>query len=177
MSRTGRTIVFALAAGVALLPNPALAQSNDGGISSEAIGLIVALVIGLVILFIPTFIAFRRGHPNRWPIFLVNLIFGGTGLGWFGSLIWALNAVHKSPTGSQGGESGLNVFVNDVKTVQVAGTAATPPLHAGLAPLHEDVDPVAQLHRLKALFDKGVIDADEHRQLRKPLLDRLSGTP
>ncbi len=109
-------------AGAGLLPTEALAQDASGEPSSiSTIFVLLIVVIGLIIFFIPTIVAFRRGHPNRWPILLINAVFGGTGLGWFGALIWASNAVHKSETGSQGGESGLNVFVNDPRSFRSRG--------------------------------------------------------
>lgn len=40
--------------------------------------------------FIPTFVAFARHKKNTLPIFLVNLFFGMTFIGWIGALIWAL---------------------------------------------------------------------------------------
>ena len=46
-------------------------------------------LIGTLIYFLPTFIAAHRGH--RVPgIFLLNLFFGWTGIGWFVMLLWAL---------------------------------------------------------------------------------------
>ncbi len=46
-------------------------------------------LIGILIYFLPTFIAAHRGH--RVPgIFLLNLFFGWTGIGWLVMLLWAL---------------------------------------------------------------------------------------
>lgn len=50
--------------------------------------LFVALALGLY--FLPAIIAARKKHPNKIAIFLCNLLFGGTGAGWFICLIWAL---------------------------------------------------------------------------------------
>ena len=50
-------------------------------------------VLSLVLFFLPTIIAFRRDHRNRWVIFLINLVFGATVLGWIGALIWAMNKI------------------------------------------------------------------------------------
>ena len=53
---------------------------------------VMALVMGLISLllyFIPTFVAYKRNHPNRFPIFLLNLLLGGTGIGWIVALIWS----------------------------------------------------------------------------------------
>lgn len=131
------------------------------GFSDPHWEVLIFVIVGLIVFCIPSVIAFKRRHPNRWPILLINMIFGGTGLGWFGALMWAMSAVHRSPTGNHGGESGLNLFVNDVKTLRVSASDQ----QAGN-------DPVADLLRLKKLFDAGVVTADEYAAMRKPLLDR-----
>jgi hypothetical protein len=76
-------------------------------------------IIALALYLLTTIIAFRRNHPNRWPILIINAVAGLTVLGWFLTLAWALKALHLSDSGSDGGESGLNLFVNDEKRVRV----------------------------------------------------------
>lgn len=80
---------------------------------------IAFILVLLLVLFIPTIVAFRREHPNRWLIFIVNLAFGGTVVGWVAALVWALHYAHISEEGSNGSESGINVFVNDPVVVRV----------------------------------------------------------
>lgn len=152
-----------LAAPALMLASTAHAQS-DGG--DEFAGLIVVLLILAALYLIPTIVAFSRGHPNRWPILVINIVFGGTGLGWLGSLVWACSAVHRSPTGNHGGESGLNLFANDPVMMRIDGPVniATP-----------ERDPADELVRLKHLLDAGAIDEDEYRRLRAGPLDRLAG--
>jgi hypothetical protein len=41
---------------------------------------IVLLIIG-AIYAAPTLLAFRRNHPNRWIILVINVAFGGTVIG------------------------------------------------------------------------------------------------
>jgi len=55
--------------------------------------LLVIFVLGLVLgfNFIPTFVAFARGHPQRAGIFILNLLLGWTGIGWLAALIWSLS--------------------------------------------------------------------------------------
>lgn len=43
------------------------------------------LIIGAIYIA-PTFVAFRRNHPNRWIIMVINVAFGGTIIG--GGLRW-----------------------------------------------------------------------------------------
>lgn len=54
--------------------------------------LIISLII-FVIYFLPTIIAFNRNHRNRWVIFLINIVFGATLIGWLIALIWSMNKI------------------------------------------------------------------------------------
>src|ERR1700712_3530260 len=80
------------------------------------IGMLISAAIAGFIYIIPTLVAFHRNHPNRWLILAINVAFGATIIGWIGPLVWALNVAHRSnePNGSHGGESGLNIFINDI---------------------------------------------------------------
>ena len=49
-----------------------------------------AILISLVFYFIPTFIAFGRGHGSKWAIFVVNFLLGWMFIGWIWSFIWSL---------------------------------------------------------------------------------------
>ena len=51
---------------------------------------IIVFIIALFVYFLPTLIALSRNHRNKLAIFLVNLILGGTGVGWIVALIWSL---------------------------------------------------------------------------------------
>ncbi|MBT3688605.1 MAG: superinfection immunity protein, partial [Cryomorphaceae bacterium] len=66
-----------------------LAESSDGVV------LLFFSLLGLIVLaiyFLPTIIAFKRSHRNRWIILLMN-IFGATIVFWVIALVWALNKV------------------------------------------------------------------------------------
>lgn len=82
--------------------------------------LLLGAAIFCVIYMVPSIVAFRRNHPNRWVIFVINLAFGGTVIGWGFALVWAMRAVHRPSNEADGGESGLNIFINDPKTVRLA---------------------------------------------------------
>ena len=146
------------AAALALAPTPVLAQANDW---TDLIPLVWLVII--LIYFAPSLVAFGRQHPNRWLILVINLVFGGSGLGWLISMVWACRALHKSPTGSDGGESGLNLFVNDPVMMRIDNPEALQP----------PGDPTERLQRLKKLFDAGAISAEEYAEMRRPLLDAL----
>lgn len=160
-----RPILLALFGMMACTPAWADPGSDDGG----TFALFATLWMALGIYLIPTVVAFHRQHPNRWVILGINIVFGETGLGWIGALLWASTAIHRSPTGNHGGESGLNLFVNDPKTVRVEGLSMPPPVPP-TAPVTEALGD--QLERLASLHERGLIDDEEHASLRRAVLDR-----
>ena len=98
--------------------------ARASGMDQNDVFLLIIVGTLALLYFLPSIIAFNRHHANRWPILLVNTVFGTTVIGWFGSLIWAFHAVHKpvnTPVGQQspGGQSGLNIFANDEKRVHI----------------------------------------------------------
>ena len=48
-----------------------------------------SLIVGLVLYFLPTIIAYLRGHYNRVAILTLNLLLGWTVVGWIVSLVWS----------------------------------------------------------------------------------------
>lgn len=50
------------------------------------------IFLGLMLFFVPMFIACHRDHPNAVPITLINVLLGWTFLGWVIALVWACNA-------------------------------------------------------------------------------------
>lgn len=112
-------------------------------------------IVAAIIFAAPSFIAFRRQHPNRWAILLINVVFGGTILGWGVALVWALKAIHRPGGTSSGGESGLNIFVNDIKKVQVV---EPPPLPSTTAS--------QEIERLHTLLSRGAISQTEYDGLK-----------
>jgi hypothetical protein len=140
----------------------------------------VHILIGLLILWAlyitPTVIAFRRGHPNRWMIAMVNVVFGATLFGWFFAMAWSLQAVHLSsfPGGSDGGESGLNVFVNDVQQVRVVAEDPTPVPNPFTGNGSIDMRAaVEELDRLKKLRLEGDLTQQQFEALKAILLKRV----
>lgn len=116
------------------------------------------LVIGIIYIA-PSIVAFRRNHPNRWIILVVNVAFGGTIVGWGIAMAWAMRAAHRIGAVSSGGESGLNLFINDVRKIQVVDP---PPLPA--------TSPVQELDRLHDLLVRGAISQAEFDDLKAKLL-------
>ena len=55
-----------------------------------AIAVIVLALVSFLVYFLPSIIASRRQAQNGCAIFIVNLLFGWTFIGWLVALIWAL---------------------------------------------------------------------------------------
>lgn len=137
--------------------NPASQAPSDDLAINIFLGL-GFLIVGIIYV-LPTILAFRRSHPNRWIILVINVAFGGTIIGWGIALVWALRSAHRVGSASSGGESGLNLFINDVKKIQVV----EPPPSPQTSPSHE-------LERLHDLFVKGAISQTEFDGLKARLL-------
>jgi uncharacterized membrane protein YqaE (UPF0057 family) len=60
-------------------------------------GAAVGLVIVLLAYFVPSVVAFVRGHHNKWAIFALNLLLGWTLLGWIGALVWSFTRPSPQP--------------------------------------------------------------------------------
>lgn len=146
---------------------PAFAQAPDTDQTQGMLLLGAMLIVAALIYFLPSIIAFRRQHANRWAILVLNTLFGSTGLGWLGTLIWAFHAVHRSPTGNHGGESGLNVSVNDPVTLRLVEPALDRP-RAGAGPRPTG----DRLRELASLRDQGLIDETEYQRLRGDILSQ-----
>lgn len=147
------------------------AEAAAAILGSFGIGFLVLVPLFLL----PTIIAFRRHHPNRFAILAINVALGATGIGWIGSLVWAFGAVHLSNAagGSHGGESGLNLFVNDPRAVRLV---ASPTAHAeaqGATALLSTAAAVAEIERLSALRAAGHLNEAEFADLKAAVLRRV----
>ena len=50
---------------------------------------VLLIVAGIVLYFLPSIIAYKKGHANKGIILLINFLLGWTFLGWAGTLVWA----------------------------------------------------------------------------------------
>lgn len=71
------------------------------GISEWHLLLLPLTAILAVLYFVPSFIAYKRNHKNKLPIFVLNLLLGWSGIVWIGVLIWALLSDHGSGIGPE----------------------------------------------------------------------------
>lgn len=60
------------------------------GVSLALLVSLLAMAPFIGLYFLPTIIAYYRKHEQRRWIFALNFIFGSTGLGWVGTLVWSL---------------------------------------------------------------------------------------
>lgn len=58
----------------------------------------IFLVIILGLSFLPTIIAFKRRHPQKVPILLVNFFLGWTFIGWIVALVWSTTKSSLQPS-------------------------------------------------------------------------------
>jgi Superinfection immunity protein len=57
----------------------------------DILAIIIVVTLFLALYFLPFIIARRKNHPNKIAIFICNLVFAGTGLGWLICMIWAIS--------------------------------------------------------------------------------------
>ncbi|MEI3400977.1 MAG: superinfection immunity protein [Clostridia bacterium] len=62
---------------------------EDGYIILVLLLCVIGGIAGIVIYFLPSVIAYNRGHKNRGIILLINFLFSWTFVGWAGCLVWA----------------------------------------------------------------------------------------
>ncbi|WP_326734213.1 superinfection immunity protein [Streptomyces sp. NBC_01022] len=65
----------------------------SGGALIGALGLIVLLVA----YFVPAFVAYSRGVPNKGSVFVINLFLGWTVVGWVVALAMAARSNQQQP--------------------------------------------------------------------------------
>jgi len=71
------------------------------GAGTSELVLIVIFVLFVYLYFIPSVIAYRNSKDNRFVILLINIFFGGTGLGWLVALALALSGNEAKPKTSR----------------------------------------------------------------------------
>lgn len=56
---------------------------------------IIFILVYIFMYFLPTIIGYHENHKKAFEIFLINLFFGWTGIGWIWMLLVAVNAFRK----------------------------------------------------------------------------------
>ena len=68
-------------------------SGNDAAVlGSLGFGMIIFLLIGLLIYFLPFVIALIRKHKDKLGIFVLNLFLGWSVIGWVVALVWSVKS-------------------------------------------------------------------------------------
>lgn len=62
-------------------------------------GTMIAMVLMLIVYFLPAINGYSKKHRSRDGIMVVNLLLGWTLLGWIWALVWSLGNVRDDPAG------------------------------------------------------------------------------
>lgn len=111
------------------------------------------LILGiplLIIYFVPSIIGFSRGHTNSAAIFILNLLFGWTFVGWIAVFVWSLTS-----TGKQ------TIIVKNNFVTSQENTPTPDSTKEAKKPDDTYFDRIERLQKLKQLLDSGVLTQEE----------------
>ena len=131
----------------------------------KSFGVVLLVIVGLGLYFLPTIIAFRRNHIYKGIILVINLVFGLTGLGWAGSLIWAIFPSEKSlidpivgnPTGT--GMRNAGDTLGSARVGQNRG-------------VDKESQATKEIREASELFQNGHISKEEYKALKHKIINR-----
>lgn len=89
----------------------------------------MSLMLSLAVApyIVPTVVAAYRDHPEKTPIFLINLFFGWTVIGWIVALVWACsgtpNVQPVATSGDRVGPGGLRLQGGDPRFDKTSGSS------------------------------------------------------
>ena len=118
-----------------------------------------------ILYFLPTIIAYRRRHAYKGIIFVINLVFGLTGLGWAGSLIWAIFPAEKSL---------IDPFVgNPTGTgMRNAGDTLGSAAYGQTRGVDKESQATKEIREASELFQAGHISESEYKALKRKIISR-----
>jgi hypothetical protein len=75
------------------------AGAAAGGMACCGLGLLplIGIFIGIMCYFVPSVVAYMRGHPNLASIVVVNFFLGWTLVGFVIALAWSFTAIEEKP--------------------------------------------------------------------------------
>lgn len=86
--------------------------------------IIVLGLLGIVVYFLPSIIAYKREHANKSIILVINFVLGWTFIGWAGCLVWAFIDTDGSATSNITRNIGGNKY-EDLARLQKLKEAGT----------------------------------------------------
>jgi hypothetical protein len=120
----------------------------DNKVLLNTLGLLAIGLIGVIIYFIPTYVAFKRKCINFNGITLLNIFLGWTFLGWVGSLIWAV--IDKKSEG-EGEAKRINIWIKLAGLIMIIGVIAGSFIYAFVYNKpHEDFENMEPAYTLNA---------------------------
>jgi hypothetical protein len=128
---------------------------------------------------LPSLIARNRNHDDKKWIYLVNFIFGVSGLGWIISLLWALE-VFKLPkkkdiTGAIREGVGTNEVVATISQQgEKIATAINNSKDSSISQNHEisDLNHLEKIKKMHELFKLGALSDSEYESEKNKLLNQ-----
>ena len=130
----------------------------------KAIGIILLVFLLLALYFVPTIIAFRRDHAYKNIILVINLVFGLSGIGWAGSLIWAIFPAEKSLIDPVVGNVTGTGLRNSGDTLGEASYAKT-------RGFENESQKTKQIKEAADLLKSGAINEEEFKALKRRIIN------
>jgi len=133
---------------------------------------VFAVLLALLVYWLPTYIAFARNHEFKWIIMAINLVLGASGLGWLVAFVWAVWPQNKSfadpllgnPTGT--GRRNAGHIVGEIRA---SAGRSDPYLGANDA----SCAALDAIDRLSKLSERGAITAEEFAAKKASLLNQV----
>jgi 4-hydroxybenzoate polyprenyltransferase len=88
MMFSGVALVYAL---IIAVHNLLFASGGDSGGATLIVLAIVA--VALYIYFIPTIVAWKRNHPDKRAVLVINMLLGWCLIGWVVAMVWAVKSI------------------------------------------------------------------------------------
>jgi len=121
--------VTSICVGTMLMPLLCFGDIDLGpgpGVNGGGKTILLLLCIGTLILAVafvlPSIIAFHRAHRYRWPILIINIVFGATVIGYVVALIWAIWPSGEKKLTANPGASSNEQEVKPTKNVPLRDT-------------------------------------------------------
>ena len=126
----------------------------------EGVMLIVLVVLGIIIYFVPSIVA--KNKKNLGAILCLNIFLGWTVLGWVGALVWACASPEEKRN-----EEPQNYSTKEHSTPAVS----TPqPVQQTPQPQHEALGVADELLKLAKLKEAGALTDEEFNAQKAKLL-------
>jgi len=129
--------------------------------------LLMSLLFGLPIYFLPAIVAKTRNNASTTGIFVLNLLLGWTFIGWIAALAWAFSTSKQAPT---------LVVHNSSQSYSQEYRVEPPPYKQPVQPattntkLLTQQDKIDHLRQLKQLLDEGILTNEEFKAQKTAVL-------